>query len=81
MKIKLEIEVEVNEGGEYELYDTPCYICPEHMEGERELKQCFLDTLNAVLEYGIFDDENLTKGAIALKNTVLDSIQIIKGEI
>ena len=77
MKIKFNIEIEVDQDGQYQLFGNPRFICPEHSINDHEIKTCFLDNLTASIEgYAHEDDERLTVAAQALKRAILDTVII-----
>ncbi len=76
MKIKINIEVDVEENGEYTIFGKNTYICEEHKDN---LKECFIDELLFLFEhYALEKDEKLTKGAQELKQKILNSVKVIK---
>ena len=77
MKIKFNVEVEVDQEGQYKLFGNPRFICPDHSVNDHEIKTCFLDNLTASIEgYVHEDDEGLTTQAQALKRAILDTVII-----
>ena len=77
MKIKFNIEVEVDQDGGYDLFGNWRFICPDHMVNDHEIKTCFLDNMTAAIEgYAHEDDDKLTTQAQALKRAILDAVII-----
>lgn len=77
MKIKFNIEVEVDQDGRYQMFGNLNHICPDHSINDHEIKTCFLDRLTATIEgYAHEDDDKLTTGAQALKWAILDNVKI-----
>jgi len=75
MKIKINIEVDVDKKGEYTIFGKNTHICEEHKE---DVKKCFLDELVFLFEhYALENDKKLTKNSQALKQKILNSVTVV----
>ena len=76
MKIKFNIEVEVDEEGKFELFGCTRFICPDHLKTDYDSKTCFLDQLENSFSYAYSHDDKLAKDAQRLKRDVLEAVVI-----
>lgn len=76
-KIIIHIELDIDKNGDYDLFGTPSYICPDCDKTKEGIKTCIMDNLAMLFEeYGVETEDKMDKGAIELRRKLRDCVVI-----